>query len=107
MKLSEFRELCDREWGEARGDVIGLCLTDESAGELHRDVIMDGSMSAVPFPLLIDKSELAAIRAGEFVIPLSNPVTRSLVKVTKGADTDTAEVRRYWAEPHPAGIPCT
>lgn len=40
MKLAEFNALCEREWGEARGDVIGLSLTDESAEELHRDVII-------------------------------------------------------------------
>ena len=77
MKLADFNDLCLREWGEARGDVTGLSLTDESAEELR--------MTAPGYPLL------------------ANPVTRSQVKVAKGADTDTAEVRRYYAEPHPLG----
>ena len=98
MKLPEFRELCDREWGEARGDVISLALTDESYEELTRDVIMDGGRS-VPTPILylIDEADLEGIRAGESFPPLLNPVTRSPVKLTKGASVDSAEVTRYYA----------
>ena len=104
MKLTEFQELCEREWGEARGYVTGLHLTDESYDELYRDVIMDGGRThPVPLILDIDKSELAALRAGERFPPLLNHITRTSVKVAKGADEDTASVRRYYAEPHPAG----
>lgn len=88
MKLTEFRELCEREWGEARGDVTGLSLTDESAEELWRDKLMQGFQDE------------------EILLPsdqLFNPVTRTIVKITKGADEDTASVRRYYAEPHPSG----
>jgi len=106
VTLAEFRDLCEREWGEARGDVTGLCLTGESYEELFRDVIMDRDQSCVHFPLLVDESDLEALRTGGSVIPrLVNPITRGPVKVTKGTDSDTAEVRRYYAEPHPAGIP--
>ena len=104
MTLAEFRGLCEREWGEARGDVTGLSLTDESYDEFYRDVLMDGGRThPVPLVLSIDKSELAALRAGEFFPPLLNHITRSPVKVTKGADEDAASVRRYYAEAHPAG----
>ncbi len=98
MKLPEFRELCDREWGEARGDVISLALTDESYEELTRDVIMDGGRS-VPTPILylIDEADLEGIRDGESFPPLLNPVTRSPVKLTKGASIDSAEVTRHYA----------
>ena len=76
MKLAEFCELCEREWGEARGDVIGLALTDESYAELTRD-------RSVLSPILLPP-------------PLLNPVTRSPVKVTKGASVDSAEVTRHY-----------
>lgn len=104
MKLTEYRELCEREWGEARGDVTGLHLTDESYEELLRDVLMDGGRThPVPLILNIGKSELAALRAGESFPPLLNHITRTQVKVTKGAGEDKAQVRRCYAEPHPAG----
>lgn len=106
MKLAEFSALCDREWGEARGDVTGLRLTDESYRELGNEVIIDGGRT-LPVPLLldIDEADLEAIRAGEFFPPLLNPVTRSPVKVTKGASIDSAEVYRHYGNPHPAGQP--
>ena len=79
--------------------MTGLCLTDESYEELHRDVILDGGRThPVPLLLHIEKSELAALRAGESFPPLLNHITRSDVRVTKGAVTDTAEVRRHYAE---------
>ena len=80
MKLAEFNDLCSREWGEARGEVTSLSLTDESYEELSGET-------------------------SKGVARLVNPVTRSLVTLSAGADADTAGVRRYYAEPHPAGIP--
>ena len=82
MKLAGFNALCEREWAEARGDVTGLRLTDESLSEFETDLLIH------PFDLV-------------------NPVTRSVVKVTGGASEDSAEVYRYYGTPHPAGIPCT
>jgi hypothetical protein len=72
MKLTEFNDLCLREWGEARGEVTSLSLTDESYEELAADTT----------------KALAAV---------VNPLTRAEVKVTAGAATDTAEVRRHYA----------
>jgi len=80
VKLAEFNDLCLREWGEARGEVISLSLTDESYEELAADT-------------------------AKGTAALVNPLTRTEVKVAAGAATDTAEVRRHYAEPHPAGIP--
>jgi hypothetical protein len=73
VKLAEFSDLCLREWGEARGEVISLSLTDESYEEL-------------------------AAGTSKGMAAVVNPVTRGEVKVTAGADTDTAEVRRHYAE---------
>ena len=92
MKLTEFNTLCDREWGEARGDVIGLRLTDESLSEFETD-------------LLIHPDDRCRSLLNPF--ELVNPVTRSVVKVTGGASVDAVEVYRYYARPHPAGIPST
>ena len=94
MKLSEFKDLCDREWGEARGDVIGLALTDESYEELTTEALLE--REGRTFSLLVADSELAAIRAGEAIPSLLNPVTLSAVKVTKGASIDSAEVTRHY-----------
>jgi broad-specificity NMP kinase len=72
VKLAEFSDLCLREWGEARGEVISLSLTDESYEEL-------------------------AGETSKAVDRLINPLTRTEVKVAAGAATDTAEVRRHYA----------
>jgi hypothetical protein len=92
VKLAEFSALCEREWGEARGDVVGLLLTDESLSEFETD-------------LLIHPDDQCRSLLNPF--DLVNPITRSVVKVTGGASVDSAEVYRYYARPHPAGIPCT
>jgi len=104
VNLAGFRELCEREWGEARGDVIGLRLTDESYEELTREALLERESTV--FSLLVPESELEAIRSGESFPSLLNPVTLSAVAVTKGASVDSAEVYRYYGRPHPAGIPC-
>jgi hypothetical protein len=91
VKLTEFNALCDREWRqEFKGDVVALSLTDDSYRELDRDVIINGTQ--YPRPLFIDKSELPAIQAGGGIGIVMNPITRSVVKFTGGADRDTAEV---------------
>ena len=95
MTLAEFRDLCEREWGEARGDVTGLRLTDESFAELGRDVVAEGV--ANDFELLRLHDEPVNVTR------IRNPLTGSVVKIDKSADSDTAEVRRYYAEPHPLG----
>ena len=91
MKLAGFNALCEREWGDARGDVTGLRLTDESYAELTVDTLISGT----PEVILLPRGELF------------NPVTRTVVKVAGGASEDRAEVRRYYAGAHPAGLTCT
>ena len=105
MKLAEFKALCEREWGEARGDVIGLHLTADSRRELATDVLVEGYSPG--HLLYIDREEVAAIRAGASISTIVNPITRSVVKITGGAGEDSAEVYRYYARPHPAGLTCT
>jgi hypothetical protein len=79
VKLDQFKALCNREWTQnARGDVKALSLTDASYAELSADVIM--SHDPVFAPPTLGPLELV------------NPVTRSVVKVMAGADSDTAEV---------------
>ena len=75
MKTAEFSDLCSREWAqEARGDVVGLTLTDDSLRELAEDVVTD------PSGLRLSLN------------PLVNPITRSDVEVAGGAADDTATV---------------
>ena len=105
MKLAEFHALCEREWREARGDVTGLNLTEDSRRELVNDVLINGAQDSLL--LLIEKSELSAIRAGAGISEVTNPITRSAVKITGGASVDSAEVYRHYGTPHPSGIPCT
>lgn len=110
MKLAEFKALCDREWGEARGDITGLSLTNDSLREFTTDVLLAGAQDQpFLFPLvpLYGSDEIANIRAGAVCSKVLNPVTRTVVDISGGADEDKAEVRRYYAEPHPAGLPCT
>ena len=94
MKLSQFRALCVREWEQenSRGDVTALHLTDASFAELEREAIMDGEPG--PFALYIDKADLPADTAGALLSTLSNPITRTPVKVTGGDTWDWFEVRR-------------
>ena len=91
MKLDQFKALCDREWAqEFRGDVQGLSLTAGSHRELATDVLVEGYSPG--HLLYIDPAELSAIRAGASISTIVNPITRSVVKITGGADSDTAEV---------------
>jgi hypothetical protein len=79
VKLGQFRALCDREWmQEARGDVQALSLTDDSYEELRADALVNYDPVLVPMTL--------------GPLELMNPVTRSAVKVTGGAASDTTEV---------------
>ena len=60
--------------------------------ELEREAIMDGEPG--PFALYIDKADLPAVTAGALLSTLSNPITRTPVKVTGGDTWDWFEVRR-------------
>lgn len=82
MKLSEFNDLCDREWANGRSDVVALRLTDESYKELAEDALIRGAAGA---PVLLPLGEML------------NPVTRSVVKVTGGASANLIEVARTFA----------
>ena len=91
MKLDQFMALCEREWTqEFRGDVQALHLTADSHRELNTDVLVKGYSPG--HLLYIDREELPAIRAGAAISIIVNPITRSEVKITGGADSDTAEV---------------
>ena len=94
MKLDQFNALCVREWEKPkRGDIESVCLTGAGAAELCRDVLMDRTYDSCM--LLIEESELPAIRAGACISRVVNPVTRTVVKIrTKpGGQRETARVR--------------
>jgi len=99
VKLAEFKDLCDREWSEARGDVTALRLTNGSILEFTCDVLMAGAEDEpCLFPLvpLFDRDDIAEIKAGAVTSKVVNPVTRSTVEVSGGSDLDLAEVRRHY-----------
>jgi hypothetical protein len=80
VKLSQFYDLCDREWAKPRrGDVVSLCLTEASREELAIDAIACGAPAG--YPLLAGKSELAGIAAGAAVSTILNPVTRTVAAI--------------------------
>jgi hypothetical protein len=90
VKLSQFRKLCQREWmQERRGDVVALHLTDGSYEELYVDVLVEDDSVCVP--------------AVPGALELVNPVTRSVVTILIGADSDTAEVYSV-PEPRVVGL---
>jgi hypothetical protein len=93
VKIAEFNALCDREWANGRGDVTGLHLTDESFAELSLEALREAE--SAPLDVM-----LGAKPAASAVV---NPVTRTVVKVQCGSVEDRAEVRRYYAGPHPRG----
>lgn len=93
MKLDQFNDFCQRMWGNSGvfSDVVALHLTDESQAELSANAI-NGSA----FDYQLDSpfgGEPKTTTAGLRVDKLVNPVTRSVVKVTGGADEDTATVQ--------------
>lgn len=99
MKLAEFKDLCDREWGEARGDVQALRLTNDSLLEFTCDVLLAGAEDEpflFPMVPLHSSEETADIRAGAVCSKVLNPITRSVVTVSGGSDLDLAEVRRHY-----------
>ena len=91
MKTAGFAALCSREWAqEARGDVVGLALTDDSLRELAEDVVTDPLPA--PMVLRIPEHDLGATASGLSLSHLVNPITRSDVEVAGGAPDDTATV---------------
>jgi hypothetical protein len=84
VKLAEFNALCDREWEKqdrgGRGDVVSLTLTETSAEELRRGMLMAGfqGIHILPGP---DEA--------------INPITRTVVKIRTRKDgaRETARVR--------------
>jgi hypothetical protein len=94
VKLSQFRALCHREWvqGDFRGDVVALHLTDESYDELSLEALTAGDLPDLE--LIINEPWVPERSCGAALSTLSNPVTRSQVKVTGGSDWDWVEVRR-------------
>ncbi len=90
MKLAWFNKLCDALWtGKTRGDVTAISLTDDSYQELLTDVVTAASLLATSHtqnPLMPGMPARAGL--GEMV----NPVTRSPVQVSGGADRDSVTV---------------
>lgn len=97
MKLAEFNALCDREWAKqdrgGRGDVVLLTLTEASAEELSRDLLLDPRHFGHTMYLTTD--DVASIRAGDMFRQAVNPITRTVVKIRTKADgkRETARVR--------------
>ena len=94
MKLAEFNALCDREWAKPqRGDVESLHLTEAGRRELVTDMLMDGALGSCM--LLVEESELPAIRAGAGINTVVNRITRTDVEIRtkKSAVRETARVR--------------
>jgi hypothetical protein len=94
MKYDDFAQLCDREWTAEPpfGDVTALSLTGPSAAELAAEAFGSGGPVEFTGP---DGEPLAGPPAGACGIGLTeivNPVTRSVAKVTAGAESDTATV---------------
>lgn len=100
MEFAQFRELCVREWKgkEGFGDVVELSLTGPSAAELAASVASDPSFQP-PRILRIREEDVEAIKSdaegtavGLLAALLVNPVTRSDVRITADAESDTATV---------------
>ena len=97
MKLAEFNTLCDREWAKkdrgGRGDVVLIYLTEASAEELSRDVLLTPEYFGPILPF--DAKDVADIRAGKPLPKVVNPITRTVVEIrTKpGGKQESARVR--------------
>jgi hypothetical protein len=95
VKLADFNALCDREWRKPRrGDVVSIRLAPESAAELAGDVAIAGGDPCHPLVLYISEEDIAAEAAGLAITRLTNPVTRTVVKIRakQGGERDTARV---------------
>lgn len=89
MKLDQFNDLCQRLWGEngVFSDVIALHLTGESQAELSADAATSGPVEINGGPF--ETGTRVGVRCDE----ITNPVTRSVVKVTGGADEDAVTMQ--------------
>ena len=99
MKLGEYKDLCDREWSEARGDVQALHLTNGSLLELSCEILLAGAEDEpwlFPMIPLITSEDVADIRAGAVCREILNPITRSVVRISGDSGQDMAEVRRHY-----------
>lgn len=90
MKYSEFCDLCRKEWENGRGDIVSLDLTDDSAGELADEVLMNGA--AEWMEIRVKEKDLPKICAGFGVSAVVNPVTRTTIEVNPGHYRDTCTV---------------
>jgi hypothetical protein len=97
VKLAEFNALCDREWAKkdrgGHGDVVLLTLTEASAEELGRDLLMNPQHFGHVLHLTTD--DVASIRAGDAFRQAVNPITRTVVKIRtkKDGTRETARIR--------------
>jgi hypothetical protein len=80
VKLSQFNDLCVREWAKPRrGDVVSLHLTEASAAELRDDALLNGAQNTCVVPPI------------DAVV---NPVTRTVatIRIKKTGVRDTVRV---------------
>jgi len=86
MKVADFNALCHRSWTGSPnpyGDVVGLRLTSSSRVELVQDILSQGD-------LFTTLSDMPYGAAGFGVDEVTNPVTRSVVKIESTDDVDQA-----------------
>lgn len=92
MKLAEFNALCDREWAKqdrgGRGGVVSVTLTEASAEELKRDMLMYPKQ----FGHILHMTEDDLRRSISCVV---NPITRTPVEIRtrETGSRETARVR--------------
>lgn len=97
MKLAEFKDLCDREWGKrdrgGRGDVVLLTLTDAGYVELGTDIL--ASQPRLPFELPFEPCVCHPHVRMVHPIAMVNPVTRTQVgiRIKEDGKRETARVR--------------
>jgi hypothetical protein len=86
MKMSDFNVLCQRAWTDPispYGDVTKLRLTSGSRVELVKDILSQGDL----FTIL---SDMPYGPMGFIADEVTNPVTRSTVKIENTDDVDQA-----------------
>ena len=79
MKLDAFQRMCEHRWNCNQADLMSLSLTDDSYDELWLDVMLhpESPCTYKFFPGVVQ-----------------NPITRTRVKISPGADQDSAHFHR-------------
>lgn len=90
MKLTEFNELCIREWEDRHGDILKLYLTPDSAHELSCEQLLAGGVEQMV--LYVRQDQLADIAAGAVLTHMVNPITRTAIEIVVNDYRDGVEV---------------